>query len=263
MELYLHVQHPYFVAQTTVPLFVPRRRLEARRTFEPAMGPWAIDSGGKELEHHGRWTIPAALYAARVERWARVIGRLEWASTLDWTCDSWVLARVYGLEHPGVDLSEAETPEQVYLHQLRTVASYLELRKLAPAVPWAPALHGANRDSYLEHVGMYLGAGVDLRVSKLVVFGSTGRRQDHPVVVDAAASLAAMGLRLHGAGLGPTGIRALSHLLVSADSSSWVYAAAHGPPLEGCPHDHCNNCLKYALAWREQMLSQPDPVAEF
>jgi len=28
------------------------------------------------------------------------------------------------------------------------------------------------------------------------------------------------------------------------------------PPMPGCTHKHCGNCLRYALAWRERVVGQ-------
>ena len=47
--------------------------------------------------------------------------------------------------------------------------------------------------------------------------------------------------------------------MASADSMAWSYAARHTEPLPECTHKQCQNCLPFALQWREQVLSSvPD-----
>jgi hypothetical protein len=73
------------------------------------------------------------------------------------------------------------------------------------------------------------------------------------------------GLRLHGFGIKTTGLQQYGTLLASADSMAWSYAARRrGYPLPGCAHRTCSNCLRYATAWREQLIRRlndaPSPV---
>jgi hypothetical protein len=35
---------------------------------------------------------------------------------------------------------------------------------------------------------------------------------------------------------------------------AWSFDARHSPPLEGCEHSTCANCLRFALRWRERVL---------
>ena len=40
-----------------------------------------------------------------------------------------------------------------------------------------------------------------------------------------------------------------------ADSLAWSYHARREPPLPGCnTHKNCANCVRFALAWREETL---------
>jgi hypothetical protein len=62
--------------------------------------------------------------------------------------------------------------------------------------------------------------------------------------------------RLHGFGVKTLGLAAFGQLLISADSMAWsVDARRRGSPLAGCTrHRNCANCLRYALAWRADLL---------
>src|SRR5205807_2659774 len=109
---------------------------------------WALDSGGfTELRLHGGWLTTAAAYVAAVRRYRDEIGRLEWAAPMDWMCEPFMLAKT------GLTVAE---------HQERTVANYLELRSLAPDLPFVPVLQGWSRDDYRRCATPYEKAGVDL-----------------------------------------------------------------------------------------------------
>jgi hypothetical protein len=68
----------------------------------------------------------------------------------------------------------------------------------------------------------------------------------------------AEGLRLHLFGFKLRGLARVGHLAASSDSLAWSYAARKRPPLPGCRHKSCANCLRYALAWRSRVLAQLD-----
>ena len=57
--------------------------------------------------------------------------------------------------------------------------------------------------------------------------------------------------RLHGFGVKTGGLIRTGHLLASADSMAWSFAARHQPPLPGCETRHrtCANCPRYATRW--------------
>ena len=57
--------------------------------------------------------------------------------------------------------------------------------------------------------------------------------------------------RLHGFGFKIQGLIQCGHLLASADSMAWSYAARRHPPLPGCEtrHINCANCPRYAYRW--------------
>lgn len=235
MRFYLGTHQPHWLATSDVPLFVSRRRLAGRRSLPRARVPWALDSGGfTELAMHGRWTVSAAQYAAEARRFRDEIGRMEWAAPQDWMCEPWMLART--------GLSVAE-------HQRRTVDNLLELRALAPDLPWVPVLQGWALTDYLAHVEMYDRAGVDLRAEPLAGLGSVCRRQGMAEAERIVRALAALGIRLHGFGFKLAGIARCADALASADSMAWSYAARRESPLPGCQHRNCANCWRYARRW--------------
>ena len=132
-------------------------------------------------------------------------------------------------------------------HQHRTVQNYLTLRGLAPAVPFMPVIQGWRLPDYLACADLYASAGVDLAALPRVGLGSVCRRQSTEEIAVIVAALAARGLRLHGFGVKTGGLHLYGHLLASADSMAWSYAARREPPLRGCTgHKNCANCLVYA-----------------
>ena len=251
MRFYLGTGAPNWLSQVEVPLFVSHRRLHERRTFPRAAAPWALDSGGfTELSLHGRWTFTPAQYAADVARYADEVGQLDWACPQDWMCTPGVLERT------GLTVAE---------HQRRTVDNYLELRQLAPQLPFIPMLQGITRDDFHRCVDLYSAADVDLTAAPTVGVGSIAARQASGAVEAILTSLKDRGLRLHGLGVKTSGLQAYADQLASADSMSWSFRArrdagdreARGLPRTTCggARQSCSNCLHFALEWREQVLS--------
>lgn len=261
MRFYLGTHERSWLARTDVPLFISRRRLErGSRNLPRARGRWALDSGGfTELQLHGRWTVEPAQYADDVRHYMHQVGGLDWAATQDWMCEPFVLT---GGTHNG--LRFAGTGLTVDQHQARTVESYLQLTDLAPDVPWAPALQGWTLDDYLACLDRYDRNGVDLTSLATVGLGSVCRRQSTAEIAEIVTTLADVGLRnLHGFGVKTQGLSRYGHLLSSADSLAWSYAARHDDPLPGhdqpgpgrrTGHRSCSNCRPYALAWRHRLL---------
>lgn len=229
---------------TDVPLFISRRRLATRRTLPRALGPWALDSGGfTELAMHGGWQTTPQQYVAEVRRFRDEIGNLAWAAPQDWMCEPDMVRKT--------GLSVAE-------HQRRTIANYLELRALAPDLPFIPVVQGWGVCQHECHVDQYAAAGVDLAALPLVGVGSVCRRQASLHALLIFSGLHRMGIRAHGFGLKTQGLRQhrdciFDTALVSADSMAWSYAARRDNPLPGHTHLNCANCLEYALMWREQL----------
>jgi hypothetical protein len=222
---------------------VSHRRVAARCRLPHAANGWALDSGGfTELRLHGRWRTTAAEYVAAVRRYHDEIGRLEWAAPQDWMCEPFMLAR---------------TGLSVRQHQQRTVANLLELRALAPDLPFVPVLQGWTLADYVHGcVELYDRAGVDLAAEPLVGVGSVCRRQATGEIEAIVHSLASLGLRLHGFGVKAGGLVRYADCLASADSLAWSFEARRAAPLVGCQHGNCANCRRYAAAWRERTLAR-------
>jgi hypothetical protein len=240
MKFWLGTHLPHWLNELDVPLFVSRRRLARRKALPRARGPWALDSGGfSELSLHGAWSISVDQYAAEVRCYRDEIGNLAWAATCDFMCEPAILART------GLSVQE---------HQKRTVCNYLELRERAPEIEWLPVLQGWDRGDYLRCVELYSHAGVDLASLPLVGLGSVCRRSH---LGEAEAIVHALQpLRLHAFGFKVTALSRLGRVLASADSMAWSHGARWEPPLPGCPHKHCGNCMRYALAWRERVIAR-------
>ncbi len=224
--------------------------LTRRQASFIALAPWALDSGGfSELAAHGRWTISAAQYVDEVRRWSRIIGRLEWAAIQDWMCEPVMLAKT------GLTVRE---------HQVRTTASLITLRTLAPDIRWAPVLQGWRLDDYLAHLDMYQAAGFDLADEPIVGVGSVCRRQGTREAANIMRSLWMHDIRIHAFGIKTQGLRLFRDWIVSSDSMAWSFAARRlqRPGLaqcEGGGHKNCANCLPYALEWRRRLLANLPP----
>ena len=244
---YLGTHQPQWLSRTRIPLFVSHRRLTGRKTLPKAAGVWALDSGGfTELQMHGAWSLSPADYAASVRRYSAEIGGMAWAAPQDWMCEPVVIAggRVGPIRFAGTGLSVEE-------HQRRTVANLLELRELAPEVPWIPVLQGWERADYLRCWERYERAGVDLEREPTVGVGSVCRRQHSDEAL--AIFQALQPLKLHGFGLKLRGLEKSASLLTSADSMAWSYHARRRPVACGSTtHRNCANCMSFALEWREQ-----------
>lgn len=258
-RFFLGTHQPGWLAKTRVPLFVSDRRLRGYRTLPRATCTWALDSGGfTELSTFGTWLHGPTpqQYAARVRRYRDEIGGLEWAAPQDWMCEPVIVAKT------GLSVTE---------HQRRTVDNYLQLRDLAPDLPFVPVVQGWSTDDYLRCVDLYTAAGIDLTdppatdaadntdaaVAPMVGLGSVCRRQATGQAEDIVNALHSIGVtRLHGFGIKVLGLHRYGHRLASADSMAWSFSARRSAPLPGCTtHSNCANCHRYALAWREQVLA--------
>jgi hypothetical protein len=240
---YLGAHHPHWLWNAGYPLFVSHRQLARRRGFGRASCRWSLDSGGfTELSMHGRWVTSAEDYAAAVVVYRDEIGLLDFAAPQDWMCEPFMLDRT------GLPVRE---------HQERTVANYLDLRRLAPGLPFIPVLQGWALADYLRCADLYRQAGVDLASLPRVGLGSVCRRQSTGEIETIIDALAGLGLRLHGFGVKTGGLTRYGHWLASADSMAWSYAARRQPPLRGCTgHKNCANCLIYATRWRENVTAR-------
>lgn len=239
---YLGTCMPSWLPRVEVPLFVSHRRLAHRKTLPRAAAPWALDSGGfTELSTPPhRWNFTPRQYVAAVRRYRDEIGRLAWAAPMDYMCEPHVLAG---------------TGKTVAVHQYRTVTNLLQLRDLAPDLPFVPVLQGWTVDDYLRCADLYESMGVDLAAEPLVGVGSVCRRQDTTAGALIVGNLAHRGYRLHGFGVKLAGLATYGAALASSDSMAWSFGGRR--ERRPCPEGRrsCANCLHYALAWRQQALA--------
>lgn len=235
------------------PLFVSHRRLSTRdlTRLRPAEVDVAVDSGGfTELSMYGEWRTSPRVYAAAAQQYCDRLQRVRFVAPQDWMYEPFMLAR---------------TGLSVAVHQQRTVDNYLQLVHLAPEVPFIPVLQGWQVADYLHCVQLYQAAGVDLASLPRVGLGSVCRRQSSTDITTIVTTLAGLGLRLHGFGVKTGGLARYGHLLASADSMAWSFAARRAAPLPGCAarHKNCANCLRYAARWHATVTSRltaPRPV---
>jgi hypothetical protein len=242
MIFYLGIHEPAWMPRTSAPLFVSRRRLARRTSMPRAAGRWALDSGGfTELSMGGSWSVSARQYASEATRYQAEIGGLDWAAPQDWMCEPSILRRT------GLDVAE---------HQRRSIDSAVELRSLAPWVPWVPVLQGWTISDYLRHVEAYEARGFDLRTEPIVAVGSVCRRGSQSEVARILRTLSDLGLRLHAFGVKLSAVGEVGEIIVSSDSMAWSYRARRSPPMPGHRHRSCANCLDFALMWREMVLAR-------
>jgi hypothetical protein len=236
MMFWLGTHEPSWLRRTDVPLMVSHRRLRRLRSLPRAQGPWVLDSGGfSELDAFGGWRTSEGDYLAAVRRYAEQIGGLMWAAPQDWMCEPEQLART--------------GPNDRGSTSGGTVAS----------VTFIPVLQGYGQADYLRCADMYEAAGIDLTAEPVVGLGSVCRRQRGREIEDLALAFQWEGVRLHGFGVKTQGLR-YADLLHSADSMAWSYAGRRQPPMDGCAHGRrgvspCNNCLRWALRWRADLLA--------
>lgn len=240
---FLGTDRPQWLGFVDVPLFVSYARLRRRTKELRARAPWCLDSGGfMELKTHGRWRFTAATYAEAVRDLGSRIGMLQWAAVQDWMCEPFIL------EKTGLAVAD---------HQRLTTESVLELRRLAPDVPWAPVLQGWVYDDYMAHVEAYRVSGIDLRAEPVVAVGSVCRRQDTTMAEELFRDLHANGVRCHAFGFKVTGLRRVARYLASSDSMAWCLNAwMNKIKLPGCDHVEktCVHCPTFALRWRDRVL---------
>ncbi|MBJ6639871.1 hypothetical protein H4K36_22055 [Streptomyces sp. DHE7-1] len=250
MRFYLTTHKRHWIKLTHVPLFLKAEHFAAAAKLYPALGPYAVDSGGfSELQRHGRWTRSPRQYVDDLRRIWECVGPYDWAAQQDWMCEDLIIhgGTVGKNVFVGTHLSVAE-------HQRRTVANFLELRSLAPDLRIAPVLQGRSIPEYERCVELYEKAGVDLRREPVVGLGSVCRLQSTREGAAIVTTMAAHGFKLHGFGFKILGLERVGHLLASADSAAWSSHARHRLPLPGHTHKNCANCLEYALHWRQRVI---------
>lgn len=120
--------------------------------------------------------------------------------------------------------------------------------------PFMPVLQGWTVDDYLRCMDLYNTAGIDLEAFPLVGVGSVCRRQaTGEIGMIFQSILKHQDLLIHGFGVKLKGLQEYGHLLNSADSMAWSFGARNEPPMPGCTHKACNNCIKYAMWWRSKV----------
>ena len=241
MRFYLGTHMPHWLRTSEVPLFVSHRRLDRYAKACPrAVCSWALDSGGfTELSMFGEWRTTPEQYVEACRRYVDEVGPMDWAAPMDWMCEPFMIAKT------GLTIDE---------HQKRTTENFHQLVELAPDVPFVPVLQGWEIDSYLAHVDLYTAEGVDLTRFATVGVGSVCRRQSTEEITEIFASLAGLGLHLHGFGVKGGGLARYAQHLTSADSMAW---SRRGRNIRPCPHtgaSSCGNCQPHALAWRRRLI---------
>jgi hypothetical protein len=199
-----------------------------------------LDSGGfTELSLYGRWQTDARAYVDAVRRYSEEIGQLDFAASQDWMVEPRVRAR---------------TGASLRTHQHRTVANYLQLRELAPELPFIATLQGQSVSDYHRCADLYERHGVDLAALPRVGVGSICRRQNSSEVEQIVRSLAGRGLRLHTFGAKVLGLARYADAIFSSDSLAWSFRGRHVP---GCSPSHRSesNCVHFALAWHTRLLA--------
>lgn len=177
-----------------------------------------------------------------MRRYQDEIGQMAWCAPQDYMCEPFILAMT------GMTIRE---------HQERTIDSYCVLDSYG--LPVIPVLQGWTLADYHSCVEQYDDAGIDLRDHPIVGLGSVCKRQATSEIARITWSLAELGIRLHGFGVKTRGLAAYHDALASSDSLAWSYAARYAPPLPGCTHNNCANCIRYATQWRLDLLEQVTP----
>lgn len=249
--------------------FISRVRLAPRRSpFPRALHRYCIDSGGfSELQQHGRWRGTAAEYVAEIRRFLAELGPdlCVWVAPQDWMCEEIVIrggvgqrgqifhgtreARGLKPGDPEQDLTTA-----VRIHQRYTVDNLIELRRLAPEIPFIPVLQGNSLDDYVHCAQLYADAAIDLAAEPVVGLGSVCRRQATAEIREIVEYFATRGLSLHGFGVKTLGLAQYAGDLVSADSMAWSEDARRSDPLPGHTHKNCANCPDWAIRWHRRIV---------
>jgi hypothetical protein len=249
---------PSHLGKAGVPLFVSDTRLRDRKTLPRAIAPVAYDSGGfSQLQREGSWeSVPAREYVARVRRYRDEIGHMLWAAPQDWMCEDAIIQGGWwgGQYFVGTKKSVPE-------HHELTARNAVELRELAPELPWRFVLQGKHPDDYVRHADLYAQYGIDVTAEPLVCVGSVCRLQDTQLAGEILRAVRRYGVqRVHGFGFKTLGLLRHRAWIASADSLSWSDdARKRGRPTEDCPRPTVRNCanhLHYLLTWRASLAAK-------
>jgi hypothetical protein len=244
VTFYLGTHKAHWLSISPVPLFISHRTLNKRRTLPIANVDWCLDSGGfTELSMYGQWVTTPNEYIASIKRYMDESGRLIWASQQDMMCEDVML------KNTGLTVAD---------HQRLTIDNFLTLRTLDAALPIIPVIQGQIADDYLRHIDDFYAAGIDLQKEPVVGIGSVCRRQATKEIVSIVKQVTDAGMNLHGFGVKTLGLRKIHHLMKSADSMAWSFAARRERiRFSECTHNAviCNNCMAYAVEWRKNLLN--------
>lgn len=207
------MHHPHNAAKVPA-AFISAHALRRRKSGFPVRR-WVLDSGAfRTIELHGGYPEPVEEYAALIRRYASN-GRLLAAVSQDYMCEAFMLAKT--------GLSVAD-------HQRLTIERYDALMACDCAgVRIMPVLQGYAPEDYARHVRDY---GDRLEPRAWVGVGSVCKRNASPAAIEAvllAIKRVRPDLRLHGFGVKLTALTSqlVRHLLFSADSMAWSFAARY------------------------------------
>lgn len=192
--------------------FVSVNRIRERKSGF-AVNDWIMDSGAfTTILTHGGYPHSVAEYAAQIKRWCSN-GNLLAAVAQDYMCEPFMVQKT------GLSVEE---------HQRLTIERYDELlRQDCGGVYIMSVLQGYAPEDYVRHLKAY---GDRLVPGAWVGVGSVCKRNGNVRAIEdvlLAIHRARPDLRLHGFGLKTTALQSdlARHLLYSADSMAWSFAA--------------------------------------
>lgn len=224
-----------------LPIMCSDLRLKRVRKLKRAGAAVMIDSGSFTIHDTGQQFDRPEVYADRVRRYQAEIGGVVSAATYGRMCEPYILEK---------------TSSTVDRNMHLTVESYCELNAIAPEVPWLPELQGWRERDYHRCFQLYADSGVDLVALPAVGVGTVCRRQGTMEAQRIVASIAALGVRVHGFGVKTNGLQANHRNFVSADSFAWSYGARKRT--RECPHGIVRwerNCPEFLRTWRDRVLA--------
>jgi len=211
MRFFVGVHHSHIAGQFES-AFISINALR-RRKGNFAVGDWILDSGAfSTILRHGGFPEPPEIYAQHIRRWSRN-GNLLAAVAQDYMCEADMLERT------GLTVAD---------HQRLTIERYDALLRCdTGGVYIMPVLQGYAPEEYVAHLHAY---GDRLAYGAWVGVGSVCKRNRNAGTIETVLrAIAAVrpDLRLHGFGIKLTALRSgvVRHLLHSADSMAWSYAA--------------------------------------
>lgn len=241
MTFWLGVGEASFLSQTDVPLFIPRHRILRTGKIHKPLGPYCVDSGAfSEIAKRGKYTFSHKQYADECLWFRWMMPGMRWCAVMDHMCEPEMIQK---------------KGKSVRWHQQKTTESYLILKYLAPTIPWTPVIQGYQRDEYMQHVDDYHREGIDLPSLPVVGLGSVCRREKTEMIESLVKELHGYGFKTHCFGMKSGGLENCSRYLESSDSMAWSFGARRQKiRLPFCSHQVCNNCLRYALYWRQYTI---------